>query len=581
MPSSAYRRALLALTLSTTFLAPLAAEARQTVTVSAPFEVSSSKAGNYLSAFVADANRDTLAAATFFREVLRKDPKNRELLERAFVAALSNGNLADADSYARRVLRFDKTQGLAHLVLGLRAFKEQDYGAARDRFGKTGVGRQRDITAILLTAWSYVGTGQFKKAMETVEQVKDTRFASLRDYHVGIIADLANNKAEATKRLKAAYDAEKSNLRIIDTYARYLSRNGDRDEAIRIYKEFAQLLPRHPIVTAALADLEAGKSLDRLVKNATGGAGEVLYLLGALGSQQNDTVIALIYLRMALSLTPQNDMAIITLADLYERVKQNERALETYESVPEKSPLRTNADIQSSLILEVMGKSDESLKQLQSIVTENPKDVEALIALGNLQRSRKLFAEAADTYTRVLGLMDKPARGDWTILYFRGISFERSKQWPKAEVDFKKALELQPDQPLVLNYLGYTWVDLGLNLDEAFKLLRRAVELRPTDGYIIDSLGWAHYKLGKYDEALRELERAIQLKPGDPVINDHLGDIYWKVGRKLEAQFQWNHARDLGPEPDDLQRILKKIESGLDEDAKPAAAEADANKNGG
>ena len=284
---------------------------------------------------------------------------------------------------------------------------------------------------------------------------------------------------------------------------------------------------------------------------------------------------------MALSLTPQNDMAIITLADLYERVKQNERALETYESVPEKSPLRTNADIQSSLILEVMGKSDESLKQLQSIVAENPKDVEALIALGNLQRSRKLFAEAADTYTRVLGLMDKPARGDWTILYFRGISFERSKQWPKAEVDFKKALELQPDQPLVLNYLGYTWVDLGLNLDEAFKLLRRAVELRPTDGYIIDSLGWAHYKLGKYDEALRELERAIQLKPGDPVINDHLGDIYWKVGRKLEAQFQWNHARDLGPEPDDLQRILKKIESGLDEDAKPAAAEADANKNGG
>jgi tetratricopeptide (TPR) repeat protein len=370
-------------------------------------------------------------------------------------------------------------------------------------------------------------------------------------------------------------------LRIVDTYARFLARTGDRDEATKVYEGFNQVLPRHPLVMAALADLQAGKPLDRVVKNATDGAAEVMYLLGALGSQQNDTVIALIYLRMALSLEPHNDMAIITLADLYERVKQNERALETYETVPEASPLRTNADIQSGLILEVMGRSDDALKQLQGIVAEQPKDVEAQIALGNLQRSRKLFAEAADSYTRVIDLLKTPARGDWTLYYFRGISYERSKQWPKAEADFKKAMELQPDQPLVLNYLGYSWVDQGLNLDEAFKLLRRAVELRPSDGYIIDSLGWAHFKLGKYDEALRELERAIQLKPGDPVINDHLGDVYWKVGRKLEAHFQWNHARDLNPEPDDLKRILEKIDHGLDDDPQPAAAEAEAGKNGG
>jgi Flp pilus assembly protein TadD len=202
-------------------------------------------------------------------------------------------------------------------------------------------------------------------------------------------------------------------------------------------------------------------------------------------------------------------------------------------------------------------------------------------SLADLQRSRKQFAEAAETYSRIIDMLDKPARGDWTLFYFRGISYERSKQWPKAEADFKKSLELQPDQPLVLNYLGYSWVDQGLNLDEAFRLLRRAVELRPTDGYIIDSLGWAHYKLDKYDESLREMERAVQLKPGDPVINDHLGDVYWKVGRKLEAQFQWNHARDLGPEPEDRDRILKKIESGLEDEAKPVAPEANGEKNGG
>jgi Flp pilus assembly protein TadD len=163
-------------------------------------------------------------------------------------------------------------------------------------------------------------------------------------------------------------------------------------------------------------------------------------------------------------------------------------------------------------------------------------------------------------------------RSDWSTYYARGISYERAKQWPKAEADFKKALELFPDQPLVLNYLGYSWVDQGMNVPEAFKMLRRAVELRPTDGYIIDSLGWAYYRLGQYPEAVRELEKAIELKASDPVNNDHLGDAYWRVGRKLEAKFQWNHARDLNPEPEDLERILKKIEHGLTDDPKPATA---------
>ena len=173
--------------------------------------------------------------------------------------------------------------------------------------------------------------------------------------------------------------------------------------------------------------------------------------------------------------------------------------------------------------------------------------------------------------------MGTPDRSHWTLFYFRGISFERSKQWPRAEADFKKALELFPDQPLVLNYLGYSWVDKGINLDEAFKMLRRAVDLKPTDGYIVDSLGWAHYKLGHYDEALRELEKAIELKPADPVVNDHLGDAYWRNNRKVEAGFQWNHARDMNPEADDLPNILKKIETGLPD----VATAPEAPKSGG
>ena len=563
------------------FLASTPGEARN-VSVSAPFEVNVSPSGNYLSALIAGADRDTLAAATYFREALRFDPRNRDLMERAFISSLSNGDMRDAFALADRILRVDPKNGLAHLVISVRAIKAKQWLAARDELGKSGGGRQRDLTAILLTAWTFAGAGDVKHGIEMVDKLSDPRFTSFRDYHAGLMADLAGNTTEAGKRFKSAYEAEKTSLRLLDAYGRFLSRSGDREEAKRVYREFDRLLPRHPVVLAALKVLDAGKSLESPVPNAGAGAAEVLYGLGAVGGQQvDDSLAGMIYLRMALFLEPENALATVTLADIFERLKQYERAVDVYDLVSEKSPLRSNAEIQTGLILEAMGRSDDALKQLQAIVGDHPKDVEALTALGNLQRSRKQFAEAAATYTRVMQEIASPTRGDWTLFYFRGIAYERAKQWPLAEADFRKGLELYPDQPLVLNYLGYSWVDQGMNLDEGLRLLRRAVELRPEDGYIIDSLGWANYRLGRYEEAVRDLERAIESKPGDPVINDHLGEAYWHIGRKLEAQFQWNHARDLKPEPEDLDRILKKIEHGLVEEPKPAAAEAGSTRNGG
>ena len=554
---------------------------RVTLALGSPFEVSASPAGNYLAALIAGADRDTLAASTFFREALRFDPRNRELTERAFIASLSNGNMRESFSLAERILRSDQKNGLAHLVLATRAIQGKQWQLARESLNKSGGGRQRDITAILLNAWTYAGQGDAKRALEMLDRIKDDRFTGFRDYHAGLILDLVGNGAEAGKRLKSSYEGEKTSLRVVDAYGRYLARRGEREEARQVYLAFDRLLPRHPVIRAALRTLDANKPLEPLIRSAAAGAAEVFYGLGAVGGQQNDSLAAMIYLRMSLYLEADNGLAIVTLADIFERLKQYDRALDVYELVSETSPLRANAQIQSGLILEAMGRSDDALVQLKDIVAEEPKDIEALTALGNLQRTRKEFADSAKTYSRVIDQLATPGRGDWTLFYFRGIAYERSKQWPLAEADFKTALTLFPDQPLVLNYLGYSWVDQGINLDEGLRLLRRAVSLRPDDGYVIDSLGWAHYRMGRFEEALRELERAIELKPGDPVINDHLGDAYWRVGRKLEASFQWNHARDLKPEPDDLERILKKIATGPEEDAPPAAADADGKKNGG
>ena len=308
----------------------------------------------------------------------------------------------------------------------------------------------------------------------------------------------------------------------------------------------------------------------------------MLYGLGSAGSRQGDELPALVYLRLSLYLRPSSDLTAVTLGSLFEQLKQADQVIAAYQLVPASSPLKKSADIQIALELNSMGKSDEAMKRLRQIVAAQPHDVEALSALAELQRSAKKYVDAAATYDEAIAAIGIPQRENWTLFYFRGICYERSKQWPKAEADFKKALELYPDQPLVLNYLGYSWVDQGLNLDEAFKMLRRAVELRPDDGYIIDSLGWAHFKLGQYAEATETLEKAISLKPADPVLNDHLGDAYWRVNRRIEARFQWNHARDMGPDPEDLPEILKKIQTGLPEvTTNSAAPKAALQKEGG
>ncbi len=554
-------------------------QARETIAMPPPPDVSGSVTGNYLSALVAGADRDTAAASAYFKEVLRADPHNSELTERSFVASLSNGDIADALDIARRIVKTDGKNGLAHMVLGIGQMKDGHWVAARHEFASGGAGREHDITASLLTAWSYAGQGDEKKALAAIDGLKDTGFAVFRDYHAALIADMANDLPEATKRFKTAYAEDKTILRLVDAYGRFEARHGAKDEALRALHAFGDVLPHHPLIDADLADIQGGKSLQPLVRTGQEGAAEVLYGLGAAGGRQGDELAAMIYLRLSLYLAPQNSLAQVTLADIYGRLKQNEQAIAVYNKVPDASPLRDNADVQTGLTLDVMGRPEDAVKYLNDIVATHPKDVDALTTLGNVQREQKQYGDATAAYTKALDASPKADKSAWSLLYFRGISYERDKQWPLAEADFQQALALQPDQPLVLNYLGYSWVDRGIHLDEAFKMLRKAVALRPEDGFIVDSLGWADYRLGDYLEAVKELERAITLKPGDPTINDHLGDAYWRVGRKLDAQFQWNHARDLKPEPEDLPAILDKVQHGLPDlkpttsaDSKPADA---------
>jgi tetratricopeptide (TPR) repeat protein len=540
-----------------------------------------SVSGSYLAARHAGVSRDAAAAAIYYRVALRGDPRNPELLGRAFMAVLQNGEVDEAVRLAERLIQVDKTDRVARLVLGVRAIKQKQYVMARQQLAQSVRGPITDLAATLLAAWTNVGPNESKAAIEGIDKLSGPEsYNLLKDLHAGLILDLSGQRRDALKRLERAYKYDATMLRVVQAYGSELSRLGNRDEAMKVFKALDEALPRHPLVKDAIRDIENGRRIAPLVDSAQAGAAEALFTIGsALGRRGEE--VGIVYLQLALYLAPTHALALTSLADIYEGMRKPELAIKTYERVSSTSPLSHNARIQRALNLDQIDRTDEAVADLERIVEANPSDREAALALGNILRARKKFAECADVYSKAIGGVPRTDKSDWLVFYFRGICYERSKQWPKAEVDMKTALELSPDQPLVLNYLGYSWVDQGINLDEGMRMIRRAVEQRADDGYIVDSLGWAYYRMGDFENAVKYLEQAVELKPEDPTINDHLGDAYWRIGRRLEASFQWAHARDLSPEPEDLAKILEKLKTGLAGDLPPTTSADSTAKPGG
>jgi tetratricopeptide (TPR) repeat protein len=365
---------------------------------------------------------------------------------------------------------------------------------------------------------------------------------------------------------------------------------GETEAAREVY-EAAAVAPRG--ARAAQAELErmaAGEPVSPPVRSARSGAAEALFsIAAALGGERNAGV-ALLYSRLALALRPELHDARLLAATLLARQGQHRAAAEDYQIVPRRSPLFVAAELGRADSLLELELTDQAVIALGALARDNVEALDVQLANAAALRRAERWEESADAYDAAIALIDPVEARHWTVFYQRGIAHERAGEWPRAEADFLRALELEPDQPLVLNYLGYTWVERGENLERAQEMIESAVEQRPDDGYITDSLGWVLYRLGQYAEAVPHLERAVALAPNDPIINDHLGDALWMVGRKREAAFQWRRALSFEPEEKDAERIRRKLDQGLDvvlaeeaaaEDAEAAAVELPEGANDG
>ena len=538
--------------------------------------------GNYLAGRSASVARDNDLASDYFVRALKADPGNPVLIERVFLLKTAEGDIADSEEYAIQVLGFNSQQRMARIVLGLRDFRNRRYTEARKNLEVASYTPVGELTSGLLVGWTHAGEGELNLALKALDRLdRNEAFVNFKNFHAALISDFLGNAIRAEVFYKKAYEQAGTSLRIVQGYGNFLERSGRADEAIRIYTTYLEG-DDNPLIQAALDGAKAGKKPAPFVPTPGAGAAEALFSLATSMTDEQSIDVALLYTQLALSFNADRAVTLTLLGDILGDMKLDEKAIAAYSEIPASSPLRTNAEMEIGVSLHRLEKKDEAQAKLKDVIAREPDNYDAMVTLGNLYRSNEDYANAAKVYDQAIALLTEETTtpGHWRIYYFNGIAHERLKQWDIAERNFRKALELSPEEPMVLNYLGYSLIEKKLNLQEAMEMVKKAVELRPNDGYIIDSLGWAYYQLGDYEQAVIHIERAVELLPADPIIAEHLGDAYWRVGRKLEAKFQWQHARDNKPEPVDLARIEGKLKDGLPDEppVTPAQNATDANE---
>ncbi|MGF1445260.1 MAG: tetratricopeptide repeat protein [Pikeienuella sp.] len=529
--------------------------------------------GSYLAAEHAARLGDVVAAAKRYERALAQDPKNLTLMERALTHRLASGGIEPATALARQLVEAGGEQIRSHiaaLTLATAALRKGDGAAALTALD----GEEADrggFVAVLMRPWARAVSGDIEGAREMLVSLEEGGVGGpagryLAAYHQGLLAGLEGDDAAAVAAFeRARSEAGSTTRRLVNAQARSLARLARTDEARALLDGFEGARYSNPAISRLSADIAAGDVPDPLVTTAQHGAAEALYGLARYMMSGDNRLVGFGYLRLATHLRPGFIDAHLLLAEQFVETERFALAVRAYDAVPESAPEALEARIGRAAALDGEGKAEEAIQALRAVVARWPNEIEAHRALGDLLRQSERFEEAAEAYDGAIALIDAAENRHWPLYFRRGIALERSKQWPRAEADFRKALELEPDQPLVLNYLGYSWVEMGMNLDEARTMIETAVENRPGDGYIVDSLGWVLYRLGDFDGAVEHLGRAVELKPVDPVINDHFGDALWMVGRKTEARFQWHRALSFDPEADVEARILKKLEVGLDE----------------
>ncbi len=539
--------------------------------------------GSYLAARIATNDNDDLAAVSFLEKSRLLDPDNNRIKRNLFHAYLASGRIEDAVLLSRDIIEEDANGHIITMVNGVELIHGRSWAKAIDTLSTVNGSDLDNMIAGIIGAWAKHGNGQTQEALKQIDAINGANWMNMVKYlHRGLMLSASGNDVGAADVLQKAVDTTgaarfltETYINAIDALARAQQRLNELDKARATIQKGLDIFPNHPSLHAMKESLEGGKPAGLLISNPQQGSAEFFYNLGNAIGREGGTPFAQIYLQLAKYLYPKSAPISISLAAVFQNQKNPERANTYYDQIEDASPYKRRALLETAINLDSMKKVEDASTILRNLIDEKPSDLIPYMTLGRLLNKHERYREAAEIFDMAIARIPIPKRQHWDFFYRRAISFERLKEWNTAEASFQKALELNPNRATVLNYLGYSWVDQGVHLSEGLDMIRKAVELRPDAGFIVDSLGWAYYRLGRFEDAVVELEKAIVILPQDPVVNDHLGDAYWRTGRKLEAKFQWQHALDAEPEPENEVIIRKKLESGLQDAAKKPVAKTE------
>ena len=534
-----------------------------------PAPVTFGLAGPFLAARMATVENDFQAAARFFVQAVAHDPDDRFLQDSALVALVSAGEIDRAVALATRIGSEGEPTELSRLIDRAKLVHSGDWtGLLADVGTPTDPDSEADLLAGMLRGWGLLGAGKASEALAEFERLARVEgVAPMVNYHLALARALVGDYEGAESLL--ADDLTGAHILGFTARAQILAQLERRDEAVAMI-EAVPGVEAEPQLLALRDRIKAGQPVTfDVVKTPADGISQVfLTFASALVSSPDPEPLSLIHARLAAWLSPETAEARLMVAQILQERQQFDLAEPEYDALRRMGQMRPAAELARIDTLSRAGRTDEAGKAALSLTAAYPDLAQAWIALGDLLRQQEKFAQAVPAYDKALALLEGASdEARWFPLYARGIALERSRQFDRAEADFLAAIEIRPNQASLLNYLGYSWIDRNENLDQALDLIKKAVELSPDDGYILDSLAWAYYRLGRYQEAVAPMEKAILTMSQDPLVNDHLGDIYWKVGRYREAEIQWQRALSLDPtETDDVDpdRLRAKLDRGLD-----------------
>ncbi len=517
--------------------------------------------GSFLAANVAEDSGDSGTAASYYARALAADPDNPQLLSHAFTTALLVGKVDQSLPMARRLLTEDPHAPLPALTLAIVAAHDGRFTETRSYLAAIPVEGANGFLEPLLNAWALAGLHRPAKALAALKPLSANRILRpLGIYHAALIDDLMGRRAAAERGYKRTLSAM-FNVRSVEALGSFYQRTGQLDRARALYRRYALLHP-DGMAFDSKPLLLAGGAVPPVAANATDGMAESLFDMAQVVRDSGNGDVAMVFLRLALYLRPQFPLAQMMAANILETQGHTDQALAFYRDIPATSPLHAFAQVRVAIGLDETGESKAALALLDRLAKTHGNSVDLFVARGDILRRLKRYDAAREAYTEAIKVAPPDLAQLWALYFSRGVCFERTGPWSKAEADLLHALKLQPDQPAVLNYLGYSWVVRNIHLHRAEALIERAERLSPQDGAILDSLGWAQYHLGQYEKAVTTLERAVEFKPEDPTINEHLGDAYWRVGWQVEARRQWTRALKDGPAPEQIEGLKTRLKTG-------------------